>query len=109
MEEIYLGDTLRWIGVQPDFVQIGDYKGASEQMARGGPSDEWSQNIEGLLDSLYANMRAQLSEGLGLSDRQLDAAMGQAFMAYGGTAERLGLSLATVDLPDLYDAIDEYY
>ncbi len=109
MEEIYLGDTLRWIGVQPDFVQIGDYKGASEQMARGGPSDEWSQNIEGLLDSLYANMRAQLSEGLGLSDRQLDAAMEQAFMAYGGTAERLGLIHATVDLPDLYDAIDEYY
>jgi protease-4 len=30
MEEMYLADTLKWIGVKADMVQIGDYKGANE-------------------------------------------------------------------------------
>src|SRR5205807_4783621 len=37
MEEMYLADTLSLIGLKADFVQVGDYKGASEPLARSAP------------------------------------------------------------------------
>jgi protease-4 len=74
-EEMFLKDTLTWAGVTPDFVQIGDYKGAKEMFANAGPSPEWDQNFNQLLDSLYANMTRQVREGRGVTAEQLDAAM----------------------------------
>ena len=53
VEEMFLADTLKKIGIKPDFVQIGQYKGADEQFMRTGPSDAWSKNFDGLLDGLY--------------------------------------------------------
>src|SRR5690606_28848637 len=40
MEEMYLADTLEWIGLKADLVQVGDYKGASEALMRSEPSPE---------------------------------------------------------------------
>lgn len=101
IEEMYMGDMLRWAGASPDFVQVGDYKGASEPIARGGPSPEWDQNINGLLDALYAALRQRLKEGRGLSDAQLDAAMEACWMGLGSDAIAHGLLDAQVELPDL--------
>ena len=81
MEEMFLGDTLAWAGIKADFVQVGDYKGAAEQMSRGTPSKEWDQNINQLLDSMYANIRAGLKQGRSLDDARLDAAMETLWMA----------------------------
>lgn len=53
VEEMFLADTLAKIGVTPDFVQIGRFKGADEQFMRTEPSDAWSENFDGLLDGLY--------------------------------------------------------
>ncbi|MBA4029285.1 MAG: hypothetical protein C0475_09180 [Planctomyces sp.] len=101
IEEMYMGDMLRWAGASPDFVQVGDYKGASEPIARGGPSPEWDQNINGLLDSLYGALRDRLKEGRKLSDAQLDAAMEACWMGLGSDAIAHGLLDAQVELPDL--------
>lgn len=109
MEEMYLADTLNWVGIQPDFVQIGDYKGASEPMARSGPSPEWDQNISQLLDGLYSNLRTQLMTGRRLSDAQLDTAMQKAVMANGDTGKEVGLVDATLDLPDLESHLSRSY
>jgi protease-4 len=108
-EEMYLADTLGWVGIQPDFVQIGDYKGASEPMARSGPSPQWEQNISQLLDGLYANIRAGIRSGRKLSDEQLDTAMQKAVMASGQTGKEVGLVDALVDLPDLDKHLAEAY
>ena len=43
MEEMYMADTLSWVGVQAQLVQVGDYKGANETMTRSGPSAAWEQ------------------------------------------------------------------
>ncbi len=80
MEEMFLADTLAWAGIHADMVQVGDYKGASEQMARNGPSKEWDQNINALLDSMYANVRSPLMAGRKISGEQLDKAMTTAWM-----------------------------
>jgi protease-4 len=101
MEEMFLADTLAWIGVKADFVQIGDYKGASEQMARSGPSKEWDQNINQLLDSIYGNMRGTLKSGRGIDDKQLDAAMQVSWMAEAEDATKAKLIDAAIDLPGL--------
>ncbi|MCC6322919.1 MAG: S49 family peptidase [Phycisphaerales bacterium] len=108
-EEMYLADTLNWAGIKPDFVQVGDYKGASEPMARSSPSPQWEQNISRLLDSLYANIRGTVKQGRKLSDEQLDEAMRQAVFADGDMAKRVGLIDATVDLPELNNHLRQNY
>lgn len=101
MEEMFLADTLNWIGVKADYVQVGDYKGASEMMARNGPSPEWDQNINQLLDSMYANVRTRLKAGRNMDDAKLDAAMASAWLSDAEEAKGVGLIDSTIDLPDL--------
>ncbi|MBL0926309.1 MAG: S49 family peptidase [Phycisphaerales bacterium] len=107
-EEMFLGDMLKWVGVSPDFVQVGDYKGASE-MFNARPTAAWEQNINQLLDGEYAIVRAQLRKGRGLTDAQLDAAMGDSFMALGSTAVRHRLIDAELDRPELDKHLEKSY
>lgn len=103
MEEMFLADTLAWAGVKADMVQVGDYKGAAEQMARAAPSPQWDQNINQLLDSQYANLRDEIKRGRGMTDAQLDAAMEHSWMTDAASAVKLGLVDEVVDLPNLSD------
>lgn len=105
MEEMFLADTLAWAGLKADMVQVGDYKGANEQMTRSAPSKAWDENINQLLDSLYANQRAALKSGRNLDDAKLDEAMKAAWMADGEDAVKTGLVDSQIDLPLLHDTI----
>jgi protease-4 len=109
MEEMYLADTLAWVGLRADFVQVGDYKGASEPMARSGPSKEWDQNINQLLDSMYANVRKPIMAGRKLSDKKLDEAMETAWMADASDGVKAGLIDKEVDLAALTDHLKNEY
>ena len=101
MEEMFLADTLSWVGVKAQMIQVGDYKGANEQMTRSSPSPEWDQNISSLLDAMYENMRSDMKAGRDMNDRELDEAMRQTWMASGSEAVKAGLIDAEVDLPAL--------
>jgi len=72
VEEMFLADTLKKIGVKPDFVQIGRFKGADEQFMRTGPSDAWSENFDGLLDGLYAETLERICENRGWTRDELE-------------------------------------
>lgn len=109
MEEMFLADTLSWVGVKAQLVQVGDYKGANEQMTRTAPSPQWDQNISSLLDGLYGNMRSDIMEGRDLTSEQLDEAMKVSWMANGAEAIRSGLIDAEVDLPTLPDWLKTAY
>lgn len=109
MEEMFLADTLAWAGIKADMVQVGDYKGASEQMARNGPSKEWDQNINQLLDSMYGNIRAPIMSGRKLSADQLDSAMKSAWLADSAEAKELRLVDAVIDLTTLSDHLKAQY
>jgi len=109
MEEMFLRDTLNWVGITPDYVQIGKYKGAEEQMMNAAPSPAWDENITGLLDSMYANMRAMIQDGYGFSPSELDHVMEQAWWASDRQAIDLGLVDAAVDLPNLMAHLGEGY
>lgn len=103
MEEMYLADTLSWIGVKAELIQVGDYKGANEQMTRNAPSPQWSQNIDQLLDGLYGAMRSTLISNRGLSEEQLDHAMGSLWLSEPEEQVSSGLIDAAVDLATLDD------
>ncbi|HYE61992.1 MAG TPA: S49 family peptidase [Phycisphaerales bacterium] len=107
MEEMFLADTLAWVGLKADFVQVGDYKGAAESLARNAPSKEWDQNINQLLDSLYANVRKPILKGRKLTDKKLDEAMETAWMADAKDAARVGLIDTQVDLARIADHLDQ--
>jgi len=109
MEEMFLADTLSWVGVKAQLVQVGDYKGANEQMTRTSPSPQWDQNISSLLDGLYGNMRSDIMSGRGLTDEQLEEAMKVAWMANGEEAVRAGLIDAEIDLPTLPEYLRKAY
>ncbi|MFN9970731.1 MAG: S49 family peptidase, partial [Phycisphaerae bacterium] len=105
MEEMFLADTLAWAGLKADMVQVGDFKGANEQMTRSAPSKAWDENINQLLDSLYANQRAALKSGRNMDDAKLDEAMKAAWMANGDDAVKTGLVDSQIDLPLLHDTV----
>lgn len=109
MEEMYLTDMLSWIGMTPQFVQVGDYKGANETYMRSEPSPEWDRNINRLLDGLYGNMRQTMQAGRELSDTQLDAAMTNLWMANAEQAIEHGVLDAAVDLPLIIDHLESRY
>lgn len=107
MEEMFLADTLTWAGLRADFVQVGDYKGASEMMSRSSPSPQWDQNINQLLDSMYANLRAPLLRRPGMNDARLDEAMTKLWMADADDAQKAGLIDRVIDLPALSATVGE--
>lgn len=101
MEEMYLADTLNWLGVKAQFIQVGDYKGADEQFMNTEPSPAWDENISQLLDSMYANIRDVVKAGRGMTDAQLDEAMKVAWFADAERAIGVGLLDSEVDLAGL--------
>ncbi len=109
MEEMFLADMFAWAGVKADFVQVGDYKGASEQYANSKPSAAWNQNIDALLDSMYKITREQLKSGRKLDNAALDKAMETCWMASDEEAIKAGLIDKAIDLPDLSDHLEKAY
>lgn len=98
-EEMYLADMLEWVGVKPQFLQVGDYKGAAEAMSRAEPSEYWNENIDALLDALYANQRSIVMDGRDLSAKELDQAMSEMWLADAAKAIELGIIDAAIDFP----------
>lgn len=69
-ELMFFRGTLDWIGVKPQMIQVGKFKGASEPFSRTEPSAELKQEYEKLFDDLYAQLRGQLVRHRKLTDAQ---------------------------------------
>ncbi|MCK4871664.1 MAG: S49 family peptidase [Phycisphaerales bacterium] len=105
-EEMYLGGTLEWLGLKADFLQVGDFKGASEQLTRTGPSEEWSENIDGVLDDIYEQSLLRIMRDRKLSRSTLDAVLGHTLALRGEEAKKLGLIDAVIDVRELRDWLE---
>lgn len=79
IEEMYLAGLMEKIGVQPNFIQVGKYKGAAEQMTRKGPSESWSQNMDGLLDGMYETLVQRIAKGRDVSEKKVTQMMEQSW------------------------------
>ncbi len=101
MQEIFLADTLDMIGLKADYVQVGDFKGASEQMTRTSPSPEWSKNIDALLDDLWDQMSETVRTGRGFTHAQWHDVLDKAWALEAGEAVQIGLVDREIDVLDL--------
>ena len=52
----YLRNLLDMIGVTPDFTTCGDFKSASEMFMRNGPSPAAQENLDWLMDGIFAHL-----------------------------------------------------
>lgn len=72
---IHVRGLLDKLGVQPDFVHLGAYKGAGEIFMRDAPSNELRETLEALVKQAYETMVTGIAEG-----RKLDRAKAEALI-----------------------------
>ena len=75
IEEMYMAGLFEKIGLKPDFIQTGKYKGADEQYMRKGPSEAWSENFDKLLDDMYDQVLSNMAKGRKLKKPAMEKAM----------------------------------
>jgi protease-4 len=104
METMFAKGLLDKVGVQADYVQIGQYKGADEQYTRTEPSPQMRGEMNKILDGLYA----QLVEGIA-SHRKLPRAAVEEIinnvMVNGAAAKKAGLVDELVDQDGLRELL----
>jgi protease-4 len=72
-ESLYVKGLLDKIGVQADFLHMGDYKSAAEMLTRTGPSRPAEENTNWLLDSLYGSLVDMIARSRGKTAEQVRA------------------------------------
>ena len=63
------------LGVVPDYVQIGEYKGAEEPYTRTEPSPELAEELEDLVDAYYGQIVADVSRGRAMAKSKVKSAI----------------------------------
>jgi len=61
-EMMFFRGTLDWIGVQPQMIQIGQFKGAAEPYMNKKPSEQFARQYDQLLDDLYDQLCGQIAD-----------------------------------------------
>ncbi|MEM7808098.1 MAG: signal peptide peptidase SppA [Planctomycetota bacterium] len=104
VEPMFYKGTLDKLGVTPDYVQVGEYKGADEPYTRSEPSPELTQEMEKLVESLFDQIVADISGGRSLPKSEIEAAIDRA-MTNARQAQQLGLIDHLSDADGLSDII----
>jgi protease IV len=74
-EVLLLGDTLRSAGLRADFVRIGDYKSAPEQLTQGELSEPAREELRELLDDVHGRILQDLGRDLSVDAARVAAIM----------------------------------
>lgn len=72
-ESLYVKELLDKIGVQADFMHIGDYKSAAEMLTHTEPSEPADENVNWLLDGLYGSLVDMIAQSRGKTAEQIRA------------------------------------
>jgi len=92
IEEMYLAGLLDKIGVKADMMQVGDYKGAAEAITRTGPSKEWDENFDKLLDDMWQQMRRRITLSRSkINDKNIDRIIEKTLAMKDGDLVKAGL------------------
>ncbi len=70
-ESLYIKGLLDKIGVQGDFLHMGDYKSAAEMFTRTGPSEPAEENLNWLYDSWYDSLVGLIAQSRGKTPEQV--------------------------------------
>jgi protease-4 len=66
-ELTFYAGTMEKLGVKADLVRIGDYKSAAEMFTRKTSSAPYREQVNRLLDDIYAQFVSAISDGRGIS------------------------------------------
>lgn len=80
IEPMFYRGTLDKLGIVPDYVQIGEYKGAEEPYTRTQPSPELAQEMEQLADAMHGEIVRQIARGRGISKEKVAALIDDAMI-----------------------------
>lgn len=89
-EAMFYKGLLAKLGVEADFIHIGDFKGAAEPMTREGFSEPVRENMTSLIDSLYDEMISTIVKNRPVSISQAKEAVDTGMIS-AKRAKELGL------------------
>ncbi len=64
-QSLYVKGLLDKIGVQADYLHMGDYKSAAEMLTRTSPSAQAEENLNWLFDSIYGSLVDMIAKSRG--------------------------------------------
>jgi len=105
-DSILIGDALRELGVRADFVRIGRYKSAVEQLVNARSSDDAHEERRVLLDDFAARLRGDLARSWHGDDARAQARI-DAGPYTAEEAVRAHVVDGALDEQDLDDALEE--
>jgi protease-4 len=106
IETMFFRGALDKLGVEADFVQIGQYKGAEEPFTRTGPSDELRGELNKLTQSMYDQIIQGIAAARDLSDEDVKGIVDDA-MIVGQAAKDRGLVDHLIDQDGLRDLLKD--
>ncbi|MEL7238784.1 MAG: signal peptide peptidase SppA, partial [Planctomycetota bacterium] len=71
IEPMFYNDALNKFGIQADYVQVGEYKGAEEPYTRNSPSPELTEEMESLVNAIYGQIVDQIADGRDLRSKRV--------------------------------------
>ena len=74
-ELMYMKGLFEKIGLEPDFMQMGKYKGASEPYTREGASDEFRGQLNLVVDDFYASLVEDIASSRKMEKEQVERAI----------------------------------
>jgi protease-4 len=96
---IHVKGLLEKLGLRPDFMHIGAYKGAAEPLTRDQPSNEMRQTIDAILDQAYRTLVAGIAQGRGLEPAAVQKLIDTAVFV-----DQEALAARLVDAVETYEA-----
>lgn len=95
---LHLRGLLDRLGVVPDFVHVGAFKGAAEPLTRDAPSPELRETFAAIVDQAYRTMQSGIAEGRRLTPEEVAAHIDTAeFTPDAALAARLVDAVATYE------------
>ena len=86
----YVRGLLDLLGIEPDFIPVGAYKGAGEPFMRKEPSPEMRETYDALLDGVFARMKERLAHGRKRTPEEVSAWIDQGLFS-AEQAKKVGL------------------
>lgn len=105
LETMFYRGTMDKVGITPDFVQIGEFKGAEEPYMRTKPSDELRGELNKLVDSLFTYIVDGIATTRGLSRDTVRRAIDET-MVTGLDAKERGFVDHLIDIDGIRDLIE---
>ena len=106
VEPTFYKGTMDILGIKPQYVQVGEFKGAEEPYTRYAPSPELAGEMEKLVDALYGQIVNQIAKGRSMNAGKVKRMIDES-MVMAGEAVEQGFVDHIVDADGLKNLIGE--